>query len=110
MTAGAGSSNFVNKSTNEQFSLSYNLYAFFLPGNVTFWNSSLNLMHGLPFISTNLKTHPNAGCFWQVTKWVPIPNVFIEWPCEFSECNISSLISLLATIVKLWNQSTLNLK
>ena len=110
MITGAGSSDFVNKSTNEQFSLSYNLYAFFFPGNVTFWNSSLNLMHGLPFTSTNLKTHPKAGCFWHVTKWVPIPNVFIEWPCEFNECRISSLISLLATIVKLVNQSMLNLK
>ena len=29
-----------------------------------------------------LKTHPRAGCFWHVTRWVPIPKVSISWPSE----------------------------
>lgn len=29
-----------------------------------------------------LKTHPKAGCFWQVTRWVPIPNAVMACSCE----------------------------
>ena len=62
-TTGAGSSELVSRSTSGQFSLSYSLYEFFLPGNVALVTSSLNLTQGLSFISTSLKTQPRAGCF-----------------------------------------------
>lgn len=32
-----------------------------------------------------LKTHPRAGCFWHVTRWVPIPKVSISWPSNEKE-------------------------
>lgn len=29
-------------------------------------------------METSLYTHPRAGCAWQVTKLVPMPNVSME--------------------------------
>lgn len=32
-----------------------------------------------------LNTHPKAGCFWHVTRWVPIPKESKEWPWNSEE-------------------------
>ena len=57
--SGAASSCLVNKSAIGPPFLSYNLNAFFLPGNVVFSKSSLNLIQGFPLISTNCFMNKN---------------------------------------------------
>jgi len=56
-------------------------------------------MVALPLHSTNLYTNPNAGYFWQVTKFVPIPNTSISWPYYMNLSNDYSFMSLDATTI-----------
>lgn len=51
-------------------------------GFLGIYSISLSLLSYLEIYFRTLKTHPNAGCFWQVTKWVPIPKESMAWPWE----------------------------
>mmetsp|Transcript_47397 Transcript_47397/g.112804 ORF Transcript_47397/g.112804 Transcript_47397/m.112804 type:complete len:208 (+) Transcript_47397:438-1061(+) len=71
----------------------------FFPGTDTLAISCESLIRETPPHSTSLYTHPSAGCDWQVTRCVPIPNVSIECPTVLSLTSDSSHTSLEATIV-----------
>ena len=77
----------------------------FEAGIVDLPGSSEIFIRGMPSISQILYTMPKAGCSWQVTRFVPMPKIFILWSFAIKSDIDFSFMSFEAIIMTFLKQS-----